>query len=126
LGDTAAAPIHNFEGDGMEQWRWTALAKNGVHGKIEDARGKDIPLRYFYVHPVRINGPTAGEIVDTVRCVLFSTAGVSYAFVSEGVAQSLADLVQAIGFGPWETPPLIQIKEGTTRQGRRFYSIVPA
>lgn len=126
LGQAAAPAIHNFEGDIQAQWRMTALATNGVHGNVKDLAGREIKLRYFYVHAVTINGRTPGEIVDAIRTVLFDTEGNSWAFASEGIAKSLAQLVEALGMGPWADPPLIKIVEGRTRAGLNFYSIVPA
>jgi len=126
IGDKAIPAIHNFTGDGMAQWRMTALATNGQHGDIKDAIGKEIKLRHFYAHAVQLNGDTPGEIVDAVRTVLFDVEGRSWAFVSEGIAAGLAQLIQVIGFGPWSDPPVIKVVEGQTRAKRRFYSIVPA
>jgi hypothetical protein len=126
LGDRAIPAIHNFVGDDMQQWRMTALATNGQHGRIEDARGLTISLQFFYLHPIQVNGPTPGEIIDTVRCVLFDDKGKSWAFVSEGIASSIAQMCEAIGMGPWSPPILVKIIEGKTRAGRNFYTMVPA
>lgn len=126
LGGGGVPAIHNFTGDPMAQWRMVAKATNGEHGDIDSAVGHEIALKHFYCHAVQINGDTPGEIVDAVRCVLFDVDGRSWAFASEGIARSLAQLVQAIGFGPWEQPPLIRVTLGKTRAKRNFYSIVPA
>lgn len=126
LGVGSTAEVHNFGGEPMDQWRQVSLAKNGQHADAQAAMGKPLVLKHFYAHPIQINGPTPGEVIDAIRVVLFDISDNSYAFVSTGVATGLAEMVKAIGFGPWENPPTIKITERKTRLGRRFYTIVPA
>jgi len=125
-GSCAIPALHNFQGSGLEQWRQTAIARSSQCGSLKDCLDRTIKLTNFYVHPVTLPGPTPGEIVNTVRCVLFDQDGAAFAFVSEGVATSLASIIEHCGMGPWSPPLLVRIEPSKTNRGRTVFNIVPA
>jgi len=126
LGSSAIPALHNFQGTGLEQWQQTAVARSANCGGIADCVGRTISLANFYVHPVTLPGPTPGEIINTVRCVLFDKDGAPFAFVSEGIAMSLASIIEHCGMGPWNPPILVKVEPSKTNRGRTVYNIVPA
>jgi hypothetical protein len=125
-GGSSIPALHNFTGNGIEQWRMTAIARGPSCGGIDDVDGKELSLVHFYVHPVSMPGDAPGEIIDGVRCVLFDKDKNAFAFVSQGIAESLATILQHCGMGPYDPPLMVRIIKSTTHRGRKIFSIVPA
>lgn len=126
MGGLLTGAIHNFQGTPLEQWKQTAVARGGNLLSADDILGQSFNLSQFYIHPVRIAGNTPGEIIDTVRIVLFDDNGRGVAVTSEGIARSMATLLSMVGPGPWPEPIAIKVIEVKTRKGFKTLSIVPA
>jgi hypothetical protein len=126
LGSVGQPALHNFHGKPEEVWRATALANSPQCLKAADVRGKELAVVHFYASRVQISGPTQGEYIEAIRCVLIDKNGIAVAFVSDGIAADLAQMIYTFGLQKWEPPVLVKIEEVTTRRGWRTYRIVPA
>ena len=126
LGTIGQQAVHNFVGTPEEIWRLTARANAPEAMSMQDCRDKEIAVKYFYAHRVQIAGPSAGEYVDAIRCVLIDSNGVPFAFVSDGIAADLAQMIYTFGLQPWVPAVLVKPVEVKTRRGYRTYRLIPA
>jgi hypothetical protein len=126
LGTIGQQAVHNFQGTPEEIWRLTARANSPDALSMAEARDKEIAVVYFYAHHVQIAGPANGEYADAIRCVLIDSKGVTFAFVSDGIAADLAQMIYTFGLKPWSPPVLVKPVEVKTRRGFRTYRLVPA
>lgn len=123
--DLGESPIHNFDGDRLNQFRLTALATGGQPLSGDDATGVLIDLRYWYAHRITLQGKTPGELVDCDRVAMIDKSQVVYAFVSSGVIDAI-DMIRSIfGDGPYDDAVKFRIRAVLTRKGNRTYTIDP-
>jgi hypothetical protein len=126
LTDATAAPVHNFTGSDMDIWRLTAVA-TGPALRADDAAKLDgISIRYWYMHHVELGNRDTDDKTQTIRTAIIDWEGTVYAFVSAGVAMSIAALVSALGNGPYDKAVRVKVQEIRTRSGFRTLSLVPA
>jgi len=126
FGSLGGPSLDNFDGQPNEKWKLKALA-TGPHCKtFDDIGDRELEIRYFYVHPIRLDGATLGEYVDTLRTVLIDANGDAFAFVSTVLARDLANMVQTFGLQPWNPPIRVKITVSPGKSGHKFYNIVPA
>lgn len=126
LGDLAAQPFHNFDGDKMNKWRLASIATGPDVLKSSDIINKTFKLRYFYAHKVEIMSDQGGELFDAVRCVLIDDQDQAVGFVSDGLAKDLAMIVGMFGLGPYNPPIPVEVVQIQTRKGFRTYQLRPA
>lgn len=126
LGNAAAPYFHNFPGDPRAQWAMIAKCEGGDVIDRDTLGEQAFPLSMFYVHKVTVNGKTPGELVDTVRTVLIDPKGKMVGFVSEGIAKSLARIIQTFGLGPYDPPLNVKVATVKVGGGHKTYAIVPA
>lgn len=126
LGSIGVPNLNNFDGDKMNQYRLTALA-NSPDALDAKALGETaIEIRYFHAKQVELMGNAPGEITGAIRVALITHDGKVYAFVSDGVAASLGELVQLLGYKPWPAGMPIKLRQIKTRRGFYTYRLVPA
>lgn len=126
LGTIGTRTMHNFGTDKMQVWKRSAMAESGKMKKMQDMKDKTFKLCYFYVQQVQIVDERTGEISEPCRVVLMDDQFDGVAFVSDGIAKSLAKIIQTFGMGPYHPPLNIEIEEIQTRRGHRLYNIIPA
>jgi len=125
FGELVGPELHNFSGNQMEVWKQIAIACGPKVKGFDDLPEDGLYVSNFFVHPVRIDGPTPGEFTDALRCVLFNEGGDAYAFVSSVLAKDLARMVMTFGLKAWSPPLHIGISRNRGKQGHTFYTIVP-
>jgi len=125
FGALGGASLDNFDGDTIQKWRLTSMATGPNCGKVDDVPAEGIPVKYFYVHSVQLDGATPGEVVDALRCVLIDDQGNAYAFVSNGIARDLARMIAVFGLKPWTPPISVKIQVNPGKGPNKFYTIVP-
>lgn len=125
FGPLVGPELNNFGGTAEDKFRMTALATGPNVKKFIDTVGKTINVRYFYVHPVRLDGKTPGEYINALRCVLIDADGTAYGFVSEGVAKDLARMVRFFGIRPWDPPIAVNVVASPGKPPHTFYNLVP-
>lgn len=126
LGEINRQCVHNFDGDAREIWRMSAFATAGQTKAKEDAFGVTIPVKWIYCHMVQIRDVETGEISDGVRTVLMTPDKECYAFASDGIAQSVADIFRTFGFKPFDPPLELKVLPIKTRAGWQTLKLVPA
>jgi hypothetical protein len=125
LGAVGKPALHNFGGTPQEQWRLTAIANSPDARRVDEIGDSTIRVKYFYAHRVEIENFETHEISDVCRCVLIDDNEVPFAFVSDGIAASLGQMVAAFGLKPWQPPVPIKIVKVTTRKGFKTFRIIP-
>lgn len=125
FGTMGGQTFDNFDGDKIARWKLQAAACGPDVGGIDDIPAEGIAVRYFYVHPVDLDGPTEGEIVTAIRSVLIDESGKAYGFVSNYLARDLARMISVFGAETWNPPIMVQIRQNKGKAGHKFYSIVP-
>ncbi len=84
---------------------------------------EEIAIRWFFIHSVRINGETDGEIIDTFRTVIVDGDRNAIAFVSEGILASIEQLVAAYGMGPFDPPLKVVLRQIDLKGGRSMFRL---
>lgn len=125
FGVLGGRSLSNFKGDEREQWRFRANATGPNCKPVTEIPAEGIDVTYFYAHGVQLDGPTPGEVVDAVRCVLITKDGQCYQAVSNYLARDLADMIRVFGLQPWEPPVKIRVQVNKGKAGHTFYTIVP-
>jgi len=126
FGGIGGPELSNIDGTPNARWRMISKATGPGVKSFDDLAGKTVSVEYFYVHPVRVDGPTPGEYVDALRCVLFDSNGECYGFVSSVLARDLARMVMTFGLRPWKPPIVVQVTKSKGKHGHSFYNLVPA
>lgn len=124
FGETGGS-ISNFDGDPQKKWRLIAICSGSAVMKADDLKGQAFPVKYWYAHKVKIFQPQGGEYLDATRVVLLSPDYQAVGFTSEGITQSLAQMIMAFGLKPFDPPVNIRVDEITTRMGRKTYALAP-
>jgi hypothetical protein len=83
-------------------------ARNSDCAKLADSLGKELAVKGVFAHVVNLPDDETGEFKECVRCVLFTFDGARLDCVSEGIWQSVRDLVARFGEGPWLTPAIVK------------------
>lgn len=123
--DRAPAAIHNFVGTPQEIWERLSFSKGASCRDGSEMIDQTFPLSYWMVHEVHPKRDN-GETVKAIRTVLMDQRGTAYGFTSNGVYDSLRDLVQSMGPGPYDPPVNITVRQRERPGGRRVYTIEPA
>lgn len=123
LGRYATAVIHNFDGDRQNRWRLTAIASSSEPLGFDQIPAEGLSIKYFYANPVEID-KGQGEYVDATRVVLIDPVGRAYAFVSQGIAKGLGQIISIFGWGPYDPPLRCRVTATKTKRGH-IYNIVP-
>lgn len=126
LEESPISQVDNFDGDTVERWRLTALAKGVGCLTQKDMPPSGIRLEYFMAHIVEMVRENTGEIIEPTRVVLIDVDGKAYGYVSATMVNELDTVVQLFGLGPWKEGIPIIVTKGTSRKGRQIYSISPA
>jgi Phage Single-stranded DNA-binding protein len=124
LGRFATAIIHNFDGNELQRWRLTAIASSSEPKKFTDLGGGVLAIKYFYAHPVQVIR-LDGEVIDATRVVLFQPDESAFAFVSQGIAKGLGQIISIFGWGPYNPPIECRVSQTATKSGH-IYNLVPA
>lgn len=117
---------HNFTGSPREIWSKISKASGSEllgGGKAIDCL---IKLKHYYMHEADLRPDEKGEIKRVVRTVLFDENGTGYAFVSDGIFQDVAILVQTFGNAPFEPPLKVMVKEIKTGGKGKILRLVSA
>lgn len=120
----APATIHNFQGSAQEVWEKVSFARSVSCRPGNELINNVFPLSYWLCHEAYVNKETGRQ--QCVRTVLMDATGTCYGFMSNGVYDSLRDLVQALGPGPYDPPINITVRSKDKEGGRRVYTIEPA
>ncbi len=123
--ENASNVLTNFHGDGDESWAFVSRCKGVECGKGESLINTPFELKYWLLHHARVRNKQTHEVSTLIRTVLVSADGHAFAFVAESIIDSLRDLIQFKGRGPYDPPLPIVIKSGTSGGGNRFYTIEP-
>lgn len=124
LGELDGPSMNNFDGDQMNRWRLRSAACGPDCIGFDPESNTVMAIKYFYAHRIRMVSDR-GEITEPVRCVLMDGNGDNRAFVSDGVAKDLADLIRMFGLGPYDPPIRVKVRQIKTRKGFRMYTLVP-
>src|SRR5271165_132835 len=90
------------------------------------------PVDNWIGKPFRLSGVVAhycmvesdeGEVQQCVRCILIQSDGSTVAAVSGGIVDSVRELVETMGEGPWPDGIPVTIRQVQTRRKRRTYKI---
>ncbi len=121
---TSGTALHNFTGSPMELFAKVNQATGPECVTGSKTLGVVVQLTHYYVHPVLIAPDDESDPVRVPRVVLFDKDGTAYAFCSQGIADSLNQLLQCLGgVIPPEGVPLT-VTQIDTRKGNRTYSLV--
>ena len=77
------------------------------------------------MHTAQITKPETGQVIDVPRIVLLSDDLRSLQFTSVGIMDSLMQLVEFMGEGPYSPPLEVRIRKIKTPAGHT-YSFEPA
>lgn len=103
----------------LETLMGKALAANCMTGsdyKGDDLKGAVFFVKDYFVHEIQMEDDD-GEMKTQRRTVLINPDGETLAFVSEGVAMGLSNLISLYGPGPWSPPLPVRAKNSKTRKG---------
>lgn len=125
FGEIRGESVNNFVGDARQQLQLESIACSGAVVKGDERLNEPIAIRYVYCHKIMVNGPTAGEYVDSIRTVLIDKDMKCWAFVSDGVATEVARILLRLGRKPFDPPYVVKAVRQTTRLGRTFITLVP-
>lgn len=126
LMDLSTSPIafDNFKGDAMERFAMVNLATGPECHSGSENIGIMIRVVYYYVHPVMIAKDADSTPVKVPRVVLIDDGGQAYAFCSQGICDSLQQMLICLdGKIPAEGIPMT-VAQIDTRHGRRTYKLV--
>lgn len=92
-------------------------AMNNPENRIADFINKKISVSDYLIEIVEIASEETGEMSTVPRVVLIAEDGTSYQATSYGVANSVRNLVQAVGDAPWKPALQLEIKQRPTKRG---------
>lgn len=119
------ASINNFVGTPQEIWELVSFAKGASCRDGADMIDQTLPLKHWMVHEVQVRKSDT-VTAKAIRTVLMDATGAAYGFVSNGVYDSLRDMVQSLGPGPYDPAINITVRQRERAGGRRVYTIEPA
>lgn len=118
--------LHSFGGDKANVWKMMAKGQNGSSPGKELSPDATIALQHYYMHRVTLVNAKTGEITTPIRTVLYDANGDMWHFVSDGIANAVAQMIQAFGTGEFNPPVNVKVKKITTRSGMSTMSLIPA
>jgi hypothetical protein len=92
---------------------------------FDDLRGDTFPVKYWYVHKTDVRKRDSNEMVQVDRVVLLSEDFRSVQFTSRGILDSLMQMVDCIGEGPYDPAEVVAFRKIKTPAGST-YSMEPA
>lgn len=116
----------NIPATGRELWKLVAKMQGSGIESLRKHIGEVIPMAYWFVHKVKVNSMKDGVAVDAIRTVIGTETGELYDSVANGVAQSLAVIVQINGNGILQPPLKVIASEVETRAGFDTLILEPA
>jgi hypothetical protein len=125
LGSLGRAGLHNFDGDRMQVWKMASLATGPACHSVQDIPAGGILLKYFYAHRIELVDTKDGQINDVCRCVIITPENIAYAFISEGIARDLAQIISTFGLKAYDPPIPVGVQLVKTRRGFMTYRLVP-
>ena len=75
------------------------------------------------IHEVEIDDENKEETIKAKRVVLISPSGETAAFVSQGVYNSMRNIMGLFGIGPWNPPLVLKAKVIPTRKKRKTINL---
>lgn len=92
----------------------------------QDILGSVIMLSEYVMHPITLENPESGEVVDAVRTLLVQPEGPPIQFVSTGILKSIARIAWKERRNPPFDPPVkVKLVQKSTGKGRRTYKLLP-
>jgi hypothetical protein len=91
--------------------------------KGDDVIGRELELYGVYAAPILIHKEATGEVMPCLRTVLVLWGGKTVGFVSQGMADSLADLMAGHGKGPWNPPLKVRLRQVPLQDAKRTYRL---
>lgn len=125
LGSETVMEVSNFDGTPLDRWELSSLATDGESIKSGDSIGKEIPVKYFYMHKVDIADKKTGEVNSCVRTVLIDPDRTCYSFVSSGVAMSVYRMCKQFGKQPFNPPLTVRVESRKVGGGQKMLVLVP-
>lgn len=93
-------------------------AVNSPEKRVSDCIGDVINLKDIVAHPVKLVDEKTGELLETMRMVLISDAGVGYEAVSTGLVNAVQRILQIFGQPEsWTEPIPVKVVQKGTRNG---------
>lgn len=122
INNIAAAPVGSMvcsiKPDGN---RATAAkiyaAMNNPEFRLADFINKKIKVTDYLIEITEIANEETGELSQVPRVVLIAEDGKSYQATSYGIANSVRNLVQAVGAAPWAPALEVEVKQRPTKRG---------
>lgn len=95
----------------------------------EAVKGDDLPGQVFeavsyLVHPVEMVDEHSGEVITHNRLVIRAADGLPYSTLSPHALQSWGMVVATLGHGPYDPPVPCEFREGKSRRGMKFRTLV--
>lgn len=92
-------------------------AMNNPEYKLAEFINKRIKVTDYLIEIVDIANEETGEISTVPRVVLIAEDGKSYQATSYGIANSVRNLVQAVGAAPWNPALELEVQQRPTKRG---------
>lgn len=92
-------------------------AMNNPEFRLADYINKKIKVTDFLIEITEIANEETGELSQVPRVVLIAEDGKSYQATSYGIANSVRNLVQAVGAAPWKPALEVEVKQRPTKRG---------
>lgn len=90
----------------------------------DDMIGREFAVKEWLIHPVELTDDHSGEVYTTSRIVLSDGEGHYLASCSSGVIGSWSIVTSLIGNGPYDPPVVVSLREGKSRKGLKFRTLV--
>lgn len=92
-------------------------AMNNPEHRLADFINKKLNITDYLIEVAEIANEETGEISIVPRVVLIAEDGKSYQATSYGIANSVRNLVQAVGNAPWQPALQLEVKQRPTKRG---------
>lgn len=92
-------------------------AMNNPEFKLAEYINKKIKVTDYLIEIVDIVNEETGEVSTVPRVVLIAEDGKSYQATSYGIANSVRNLVQAVGAAPWNPALELEVQQRPTKRG---------
>lgn len=124
-GSTPLDPVRGTLPVGQrEMLAYISQMSQGETLDSDDMVGKEFPVKEWLIHPVELTDDHTGEVYTTSRLVLSDGQGHNLASCSSGVINSWSIVTNLIGNGPYDPPVVISLREGKSRKGLKFRTLV--
>lgn len=98
-------------------------AKKRGDRRSEDVINTTILVQYVYIHQVQLLNEQTGEVEISPRTVLFAPDGGTVSFCSQGIFDSLTEIIKWLGAGPWEPALLLRVSQVKTRRAHTLLTL---